>query len=148
MNATWSDDHLELRPFDSGDRTALIALWRECDLVVPWNDPDRDIDRKLAIDPAGLVVAVIGGAIGGSAMAGYDGHRGWINYLAVAPRYRGRGLGRRLIEHAERLLGERGCPKINIQVRADNAEVIAFYESLGYRTETVVNMGKRLMEDE
>ena len=115
---------------------------------MPWNDPDRDIDRKLTVDPDGLIVAVFDGRLVGSVMLGYGGHRGWVNYLAVAPELQGRGLGRRLMAHAEKELEGRGCPKINIQVRATNDDVIAFYEALGYTTETVVNMGKRLIADD
>ena len=80
-------------------------------------------------------------------MAGYEGHRGWINYLAVDPSRRRRGLGTRLMDEAEGLLGERGCPKINLQVRSSNAQVIAFYRAIGFALDDVVSMGKRLQQD-
>ena len=83
----------------------------------------------------------------GAVMAGYEGHRGWINYLAVEPGRRRQGLGRELMATAERLLAERGCPKINLQVRSENADVIAFYGALGYRQDEVVSLGKRLIDD-
>ena len=80
-------------------------------------------------------------------MAGYDGHRGWINYLAVDPMSQGSGIGRKMMEHAEQLLLEFGCPKINLQIRRGNREVIAFYEKLGYLEDDVVSFSKRLIED-
>jgi ribosomal protein S18 acetylase RimI-like enzyme len=80
-------------------------------------------------------------------MAGYDGHRGWVNYLAVAPEYRSRGYGRQLMRHVEEQLTARGCPKLNIQVRSANKEVLEFYSRIGYATDDVVSLGKRLIED-
>ena len=82
-----------------------------------------------------------------SVMAGYEGHRGWMNYLAVAPSFRGRGLGRMLVEHVERLLLERGCPKVNLLVRASNPEAVAFYRRLGYAQDESISLGKRLIVD-
>lgn len=123
-------------------------MWQECGLTRPWNDPNRDIDRKLATDPAGLLVAVDDDVIIGSVMVGYDGHRGWVNYLAVSPsRHRG-GVGRRLMDAAEQYLLDRGCPKLNLQIRTSNDAAIGFYESLGYATDDVVSMGKRLIADD
>lgn len=138
---------MNIRPFKEADRDALIALWRDCLLVVPWNDPDRDIDRKLAADPEGLLVGEIDGDIVATAMAGYEGHRGWVNYLAVAPARRREGLGRAMMAAVEALLAGRGCPKVNLQVRTGNSEVIDFYEALGYRVDAVVGLGKRLEID-
>ena len=79
----------------------------------------------------------------GSVMAGYEGHRGWINYLAIAPEYQRQGLGRDLMVRAEEALAAIGCPKINLQVRSQNAKVIAFYEAIGYLVEDRVSLGKR-----
>ena len=80
-------------------------------------------------------------------MAGYEGHRGWLNYVAVTPEHRRGGLGRAMVEEAERLLREAGCPKINLQVRTSNQAVIKFYRRLGYVVDDVVSMGKRLERD-
>jgi ribosomal protein S18 acetylase RimI-like enzyme len=139
-----------IRPFEPTDRAALIALWQECGLVVPWNDPDRDIDRKLAVDRAGLLVAIDDGhdQLVGSVMAGYDGHRGWVNYLAVVPTHQRRGLGRSLMDAAEDHLLGRGCPKINLQIRSTNPDVVVFYESLGFTHDPMLSMGKRLIVDD
>ena len=82
-----------------------------------------------------------------SAMAGYDGHRGWVNYLAVAPECRSRELGRDMMREVERLLRAVGCPKVNLQVRDTNSDAMAFYEALGYGRDAVVSMGKRLETD-
>lgn len=136
-----------IRDFGEHDRTAVIELWRACDLVRPWNDPDLDIDRNVATHGARLLVATIDNQVVGSVMAGYDGHRGWINYLAVDRNHRGQRLGEHLMDHAVRYFGEIGCPKINLQIRSDNADAIAFYERLGFTVEDVVSMGKRLIDD-
>jgi ribosomal protein S18 acetylase RimI-like enzyme len=138
---------IEIRPFQPSETDAVVALWDACDLIRPWNDPRRDIERKLRVDPELFLVAVEEELVLGSVMAGYEGHRGWINYLAVDPSRRRQGLGTRLMDEAERLLAERGCPKINLQIRSENADVIAFYGALGYRTDDVVSLGKRLIDD-
>lgn len=124
-----------------------MALWRQCDLLRPWNDPAKDIRRKLAVRPDLFMVGVVDGNVVASVMAGYEGHRGWLNYLAVAPEHRRRGYGRALVAEAERLLLEAGCPKINLQVRSANRAVIEFYRRLGYAVDEVVSMGKRLEPD-
>ena len=137
-----------IRPFREADRGDVIDLWRACDLVRPWNDPDRDIDRKLAVGDSLLLVAIVADGVAGTVMAGYDGHRGWINYLAVDPSRRRAGVARSLMEHAERELARLGCPKINLQIRTSNAAAAAFYERIGYAVDDVVSMGKRLVDDE
>jgi len=139
---------ISIRPFAVDDTEAVVALWRAAGLVKPWNDPYLDIERKLTVQPELFLVAVGGdGALVGTAMVGYEGHRGWVNYLAVADPARGTGLGRALMAEAERLLVERGCPKLNLQVRTSNTEVIAFYERLGYAVDDAVSLGKRLIPD-
>jgi len=142
------DDRVHLRTFAEADREAVVGLWRRSDLVRPWNDPDRDIDRKVADSTDGFVVAEDDGRVVGAMMVGYDGHRGWINYLAVEPDRRGGGLGRRMVEHAEAWLRAQGCPKLNLQVRATNTDVLAFYEALGYEVDAAVSLGKRLIHDD
>ena len=137
-------DDLVIRPYAPLDREALVALWRACNLVVPWNDPDRDIDAKLAWQPDLLLVGLVEGRIVTSVMAGYEGHRGWLNYLAVAPDMQGQGLGRAIVSAAEARLSALGCQKINLQVRETNTQVIAFYQRLGYSVDAVVSLGKRI----
>jgi ribosomal protein S18 acetylase RimI-like enzyme len=133
-----------IRPYAAEDETQIIELWNRCGLVVPWNDPRRDIERKRMVNPELFLVGVLGERIVATVMVGYEGHRGWINYLAVAPECQRSGFGRRIMEAAEALLRERGCPKINLQVRTSNQAVIAFYESLGFSVDAVISMGKRL----
>ncbi len=137
-----------IRPFEPADEDAVVALWRACGLVVPWNDPHRDIARKRAVDPEWFLVATVDGRVVGSVIAGYEGHRGWLNYLAVDPTRRSRGLGRTLVAEAERLLGAAGCPKVNLQIRTSNSGVIAFYRTLGYAVDDAVSLGKRLERDD
>ncbi len=136
-----------IRPYDSADLEPLVQLWQDCGLVKPWNDPHKDIARKLAVDPELLLVALLEGELVATVMVGYEGHRGWINYLAVSPAQRRSGLGRLMMAEAEQCLLDRGCPKINLQVRSSNREVIAFYLALGYAVDDVVGMGKRLEKD-
>ena len=136
-----------IRPFTESDTEPVIALWTEAGLLRPWNDPRRDIARKLSTQPELFLVVEVDDAVAATAMVGYDGHRGWVYYLAVSVEHRGSGLARALMHEAERLLIERGCPKIMLMVRADNDAVIGMYEGLGYTTEGTVVMGKRLIPD-
>jgi ribosomal protein S18 acetylase RimI-like enzyme len=146
-----TDRPVAIRPFAERDRTALIDLWRRCGLTRPWNDPDRDIDRKLAVGDDLLLVACEEsepvGPVVGTVMVGYDGHRGWINYLAVEPSRQRRGIGEQLMAAAERRLRALGCPKINLQIRRTNVGAVDFYRSLGFVEDEVTSMGKRLVDD-
>jgi len=139
---------VRIRGFQPADEAAVVALWNECGLTRPWNDPHKDIARKLTEQPELFLVGAIGSEVVASVMAGFDGHRGWVYYLAVAERHRKRSYGRALMHEAERLLIERGCPKINLQVRSSNPGVIEFYRKLGYSQDQTVSLGKRLIPDE
>lgn len=139
---------LSIRPFEEADIEAVVALWERCGLTRPWNDPRRDIARKLTQQRDSFLVALIDGRIVGSVMAGYDGHRGWINYLAVDPDHQRQGHGRRLMEAAEQCLRSLGCPKINLQVRVENEAAVAFYSRLGFLEDRVMSFGKRLEADD
>lgn len=138
---------LHIRPYQTADEDAVIALWQACGLVVPQNNPKRDIARKLRVNPEWFLVGELDGKIIAACMAGYEGHRGWINYLAVHPDHQRQGHARELMKHAEKSLRAAGCPKINLQVRSTNAAVIAFYESIGFAVDGVVSLGKRLEHD-
>lgn len=122
-------------------------MWEQCGLTRPWNDPGKDICRKLTCQPEGFLVGELGNQIVATVMAGYDGHRGWINYLAVDPDYQRQGLGSQMMAVAEVYLGRANCPKINLQVRSSNSAVLAFYRHLGYAVDDVVSFGKRLEHD-
>jgi len=139
---------LEIRQFVETDRATVVTLWEACGLLRSWNDPDRDIDRKIARDPEGFLIGESEGRLVAAAMAGYDGHRGWINYLAVHPEVGGSGFGRTMMEAAENHLIELGCPKINIQIRGSNTGAIAFYKKIGFSHDDVVSLGKRLIPDQ
>ena len=139
---------IEIRPFSQGeDEDAVIALWQECGLTRPHNDPRRDIRRKLLVQGELFLVGLRQGRLVASVMAGYDGHRGWLNYLAVHPSCRRQGLGRQLVEAAEARLRTLGCAKINLQVRDDNTQALDFYRRIGFLTDPVVCLGKRLVVD-
>ncbi|MBN3765923.1 GNAT family acetyltransferase [Burkholderia sp. Ac-20365] len=140
---------LSIRVFAAGDTDEVIALWLEAfpeyrDASRPQRNPHLSIANKLATQPELFFVAVKDGCIVGTVMAGYDGHRGWVYSLAVCSRERRLGIGTRLMQHAEGALTARGCPKVNLQVLSAKADVRGFYESLGYRVDEVVSLGKRL----
>ena len=139
---------LQVRSFLPDDEAAVIALWQRCGLTRPWNDPAKDIHRKLAEQPELFGVLCDGDELIGTVMAGYEGHRGWINYLAVSPDHQRQGHGQRLMAWAEARLRERGCPKINLQVRQGNEAVLAFYAAIGFADDQVVSLGKRLERDD
>jgi ribosomal protein S18 acetylase RimI-like enzyme len=138
---------MDIRSYRPDDRDDVIRLWRDCGLVVPQNDPGKDIARKLKVNPEWFLVGELDSRIVASCMAGYEGHRGWINYLAVSPEHRRRGLARQIMAEAERLLRAAGCPKINLQIRSANMDVIAFYRSIGFVIDDVVSLRKRLEVD-
>ena len=140
-------NEVNIRAFAEADETKVIALWRKCGLTVLHNDPSKDIARKLQVNPEWFLVAELGGSIAGTCMAGDEGHRGWINYLAADPEVQGQGIGTALMERGETLLREAGCPKINLQVRATNTGVVEFYENLGFSDDRVMSLGKRLEVD-
>jgi ribosomal protein S18 acetylase RimI-like enzyme len=122
----------------------MVDLWRRCNLVVPQNDPVEDIQRKAAFQPELFFVALLDGKVIGSIMVGYEGHRGWLNYMAVRPDHQRRGYGRKLIEKAVDELKRLGCLKVNLQVRRNNVSVLEFYKHLGFKDDDVVSLGKRL----
>ena len=138
---------IQIRPYSEADESAVARLWREVFPDAPsWNHPETDIRRKLAVQRDLFLVATLGSQIVGTAMAGYDGHRGWVYYVAVSPERRRQGIGTSLMREVEDRLVRMGCSKLNLQVRASNQEVIAFYENLGYHVEERVSMAKHLSE--
>lgn len=136
-----------IRAFDEADTEAVVRLWEQCGLLRPWNDPRKDIARKLEVQRELFLVGVEGDRVLATVMAGYEGHRGWVNYLAVDQSERGRGHGRALMTEIEGMLVARGCPKLNLQVRTGNDGAIAFYRQLGYDVDAAVSLGKRLIPD-
>ena len=138
---------MQIRPFVPSDEPAIVELWNKCGLVRPWNDPHKDIARKLEVRPDLFLVGVEGGKIVACVMAGYEGHRGWLNYLAVDPDHQRRGFGRLMVVEAERRLFEAGCPKVSLQVRTSNRAALEFYRKMGYSVDDVVSLGKRLVSD-
>jgi len=134
---------LHIRQFHPDDEPAVVELWGKCDLLRPWNDPHLDIHHKLTQNDGLFLVGLLDDRIIASVMAGYDGHRGWLYLVGVDPAYRRNGHARQLIAEIERLLCERGCRKINLQVRDTNQQVIDFYKRVGYSVDPVLSMGKR-----
>ncbi|MFZ4834835.1 GNAT family acetyltransferase [Rouxiella sp. Mn2063] len=139
---------MEIRIFRQEDFEEVLTLWDRCDLLRPWNDPEMDIERKMNHDPELFLVAEVSGEIAGSVMGGYDGHRGSAYYLGVHPDYRGRGIANALMNRLEKKLIARGCPKIQLMIRAENDTVLSMYEKLDYEVQDVISMGKRLIVDQ
>ena len=139
---------MTVRQYSPEDENAVVELWHKCNLVRAWNNPKLDIERKLKVNPELFLVGLVDGRVVATVMGGYEGHRGWVNYLAVDPSCQRRGLARRIMEEIEKKILVMGCPKINLLIRADNLEVVKFYEGIEYKTDEVVSMGKRLVEDE
>ena len=133
-----------IRAYQEQDEEQVIELWRRCNLIVAPNDPQRDIALKLQVQPELFLVGIADDCVVATIMAGYEGHRGWLNYLAVAPEFQRQGRGRQMVEAAEVRLKELGCPKINLQIRTTNKAVVEFYQHIGFKIDDVIGMGKRL----
>ena len=138
-----------IRNFEEKDRKQVTQLWDICGLIRSWNDPNKDLDRKQRLGKDLFLILELENDIIGTVMGGYDGHRGVMNYLAIHPGFRGNGFGKLLVKEVEKRLVEKGCPKVNLLVRSDNAEVGSFYESINYeKQEDVFIFGKRLISDD
>lgn len=138
---------MNIRPYTHEDEKQVIQLWVDCGLVVSSNNPLLDIQRKLLVNPEWFLIGQVGDRVVATCMVGYEGHRGWINYLAVSPGSQRKGLASLMMARAEELLRSAGCPKINLQVRATNDKVVKFYMQIGFQVEEVLSMGKRLKAD-
>lgn len=126
-------------------RIPVIALWEAVfGYETAHNTPSLAITKKLAVNDGLFFVALSGNEVVGTVLAGYDGHRGWLYSVAVHPAHRRKGLGAKLVRHAEVALTVRGCMKINLQIVSTNESVKAFYESLGFATEPRISMGKKI----
>lgn len=136
---------MQIRAFRGGDHDQVVDLWRSVfPDAPPRNDPVLDIQRKLSVQPELFLVALFDSRVVGTCMAGFDGHRGWVHLVAVAPQHRRRGVGSALMRQAEARLTRMGCPKLNLQVRATTPEAVGFYERLGFQVEERISMGKLL----
>ena len=139
---------MKIRAFEPGDETAIVALWHECGLTRPWNDPHVDVQRKVEQNDGLFLVGMLDKQVIATVMAGYDGHRGWLYLVGVDPAHQRRGYARKIVTEMERLLRERGCRKINLQVRDTNQQVIEFYKRIGYSVDPVLSLGKRFTNPE
>lgn len=141
------EPELKIRPYADADEQGVLDLWNEVfTYSAPHNEPMAELQRKVATDRDLFFVAVSGTQLVGTVMGGYDGHRGWVYLLAVTPSKQGGGIGRALMARLEAELKARGCPKINLQVRGDNEGVVAFYETIGFKVEDRISMGRKLYE--
>jgi len=136
-----------IKPYSQEHEKAVIALWQRCNLVRPQNNPKKDIERKMKVDPELFLVGIIDNKVVAAAMGGYDGHRGSVYYLSVDPAHQKKGLGRQIMAALEEKLLARGCPKLNLMFKTDNGKVESFYEKIGYQRDACIEMGKRLIPD-
>ena len=137
-----------IRIYRERDREQVLALWQECDLIHPKNDPQKDLDRKKGFGEELFLVIEEREKIIGTVMGGYDGHRGIINYLGVHPNFRGQGLGKMLLQAVEQKLIDLGCPQVNLLVWSNNSEVLKFYKKTQYsEANDIVLLRKRLISD-
>ena len=135
---------VKIEPACPWDRDTTIALWEAAGLTRPWNDPGTDFDNALANPTSDVLLAREGGDLLGSVMVGFDGHRGWVYYLAAAPTHRKRGIGRALMNAAEDWLRQLGCSRIRLMVRDDNPAAREFYEAVGFDVQGVITLGRTL----
>ncbi len=135
---------LVIRTCRKQDTEEIVTLWEACNLIVPWNDPRKDILIKLNFQPDLFLVGTMDEKVIATAMVGYEGHRGWVNYLAVSPDHQKMGIGRKLMEEAALKLKALGCPKFNVQVRTSNTAVIEFYKKVGFSDDNVIGLGMHL----
>jgi ribosomal protein S18 acetylase RimI-like enzyme len=133
---------IEIRPFVIEDTDAVLEVWNRAGLAGPEWSPRAEIQKKLRHSPDSFFVGVLDGKVVATVMVGYDGHRGWIYTLAVRPDTQRKGVGRRMMEHAESWLRQQGCPKVKLQVEPSRSEVVGFYKKLGYEAQELVSMGK------
>jgi len=138
---------IDLRAFEIADTEAVVSLWQTTGLTRSWNNPYQDISRKLRVQPELFLVATDAGELVGTVMAGYDGHRGWLYYLASDPTRRGEGIARALVGEAEERLLAMGCPKVQLMVRPGNDTARGFYDALGFEPFETWATGKRLIAD-
>jgi len=138
---------ISIRPFQISDETEVVELWQICKLIMPWNNPHKDIIRKKDIFPELFLVGILENHLISTIMGGYDGHRGCVNYLAVHPDFQKKGYGRDMMKFLESKLEGMGCAKINLNVRNGNDSTIQFYKNLGYTIDQSISMGKRLEND-
>ena len=142
-----TESSLLVRPFQTEDEDALVALWKMCELTVPWNNPHKDIARKLQVQPELFLVGILDSSLIATVMGGYEGHRGWINYLAVHPDFQEKGYGQEIMNSVETGLREMGCPKINLQIRTGNDKIAYYFQKLCFTKDHVVRMVKTLEAD-
>lgn len=136
---------LTIRPYQDHDESGVVALWRAAFASTPArNEPLSVIRRKREVQPDLFLVGEVEGDVVATVIAGYDGHRGWVYHVAVAANVRRHGYGRAVMAAAEAQLRALGCAKLNLQINRSNAEVVAFYEALGYAVEDRISMGKPL----
>ncbi len=149
--ARWSIDKMttgfSIRPYCEGDFQAVCDLWQACNLTRPWNDPAQDIDFCVQSPASAMFVGIADKDPVATVMTGYDGHRGAIYYLAVHPDQQGMDLGRKMIRYAEDWQKERGVWKVNLMIRDDNNQARDFYRAIGYKSDPVAVMSRRLDQD-
>lgn len=135
---------MNLRPYQPDDRNAVLNLWERCGMITSdeRGGADADLTRKRQVQPELFLVGEQGSEIIATGMAGYDGHRGHLYYLAVCPQHQRQGYGRQIVTHVQALLRENGCHRLTLYVSCDNLKVEGFYQRLGFARNHVISMGR------
>ena len=142
---------LHIRPYEDSDYDQVVALWGDCGLLRPWNDPAKDIGLCRRTASSELWVGVFGEnesttMLVATIMTGSDGHRGWLYYLAVDQKFQRNGFARAMVRYAENWLAGQGVRKVELMIRDDNNPVRTFYERVGYETEPRIVMSRWLKD--
>ncbi len=132
MTTLASGGALSIAEIEDADIAGVIALWKRCGSTRDWNDPAADIALARKGPNATILLGRDGNDLVASVLVGHDGHRGWVYYVTVDPDHRFKSYGRAIMVAAEDWLRARGIQKLQLMVRGDNAQVHAFYGSLGY----------------
>jgi ribosomal protein S18 acetylase RimI-like enzyme len=142
-----SKKSVDIRELDDVDLSFAIDLWRTVDLVREWNDPVGDFQGAIAGTTSAVLGAEVNGVLVGTAMVGFDGHRGWLYYVAVSPSLQRQGVGSALTRAGEEWLSSRGAHKVQLMVRRGNDDPRLFYSELGYAPSDVTVFAKWLTPD-
>lgn len=145
--------------FDQIDE--IVALWEECKLTRPWNDPEAEAAQAIDAPMSEILIALEGvdedeelskDVVGkpeiiGTALVGFDGHRGSLYYVATKPIRQGQRIATQLIDVAEKWLADRGASKVQLMFEPSDEQLQGFYEHLGYEVSEMTHMHKQVNQD-
>jgi ribosomal protein S18 acetylase RimI-like enzyme len=144
----WAKElHINFRDYRRRDRKAVVELWKACQLIQPWEEPEKHINRRIKVHEDLFLVGTIEDKIVGTVMGRCDENRGWVEYLAVHPLFRRKGIGRQLLNIIEERLSVKGCFGMGLLIQQETPVATNFYQRVGYRIKNVTYLEKRLRDD-